>query len=336
VWLSDGRSVFASKLLVPGKAPGFNDEGSLQVNIPSSAGRVVALEQMDEKLVILCERGVYISQGQGPDNLGNGTDFIPPIHLADLGLAGSRASVFTEKGILFVTPGSSNDGQFAGPWLLDRGLGLNYLGRAVAGTWGAGTATYDTTYSAERQEAFIAVPGTGTVVWDMRFNKWATWTAPDTTNTAYLVCVGDKVWQLGVEPGAYFGGPKGVDVVAGPVNFSMTYTGTHLAANGQDGLGWARIRSARLLGTQTTPHTLTMSALVDQSMTITSPAFSIVTTTGDSAWPTGRYAPEWRLPIQKASEIQFTLSATPAVATWSELELSIKPLSGYAPPAQRG
>src|SRR5262249_16942794 len=56
---------------------------------------------------------------------------------------------------------------------------------------------------------------------------------------------------------------------------------------------------------------------------------------GANTWPLARQAPEWRLPSQKCSTLQVTMSATPATARWSAIRLDVQPLPPRAPTSQR-
>lgn len=335
VWLSDGVRVFASKLLRgTNQAPAWNDEGVLQVNVPSTAGRVIALEGMDDKLVILCERGIFVTHGEGPDDTGSGPDFLYPVKISDLGIAGARSSQGTDKGVIFHarnTAQVTGDTAYGGLWLVDRGMGIQTISLPAQDRFAAAPAELD--YIPERQ-LFVATTATGLLTWDMRTNQWAVWTTlnPPTSITTSM----GVLWTLDVPTGSYgtgaYSATPGTDLgIAGVSNVAMTVTTNHLFANGQDGLGWSRVRSLKILGEPAT-HTLTMTAVLDQQRTLVSRTFNLVQVPGNPVtWPTDRYAPEWRLPFQKCSSIQLTLQATPCTGAWVAARLEILPTEAPAP-----
>ncbi len=321
LWMSDGEVVYASKLLKdPTLGPAFNDEGPLQARPPATAGRVIALESMDDKLVILCERGIYITEGDGPDDNGNGQDFLYPVKASDLGLASSRSSIGTSKGVLFHARNTATDGATGGLWLLTGSGQAVAAGVKVQDEVGA--TPLDLTYVPERERAAGAAGGK-LVVWDMRADQWATWTGPSDA----VVTVGEAagvLWACGAYPACYTLVP-GQDDVGGMADVTMTVTTNHMYANGQGGLGWARVRAVSALGELATNY-LTMSVLYDMAEPWVSKGFNLVATPGTTiTWPSDRYAPEWRLPRQKCSQLQVQLSATPATGAWSVIRLDIAP-----------
>lgn len=346
VWLASGSTAYASKLLVPGKAPGFNDEGQLQVNLPAGAGRILALESMDDKLVIFCARGVFVVRDGGPDNTGVGLDFGVPERVADLGISSPQSTCATDKGIVFAVPVNAADVQSGGPWLLSRSAELQYLGRPVL-AYCRSDSPQQLCYSPERQALFLsfdqrstAVPGTdatGVVMMDLRTMRWAVWLNRDSADGAlrFIDSVSGALWTLANEP-APLNQPPGTDSgSAGP--YAMRIRTSHLYSNGLGGLGWSRVRGIRVLGTPSADaHTLTISATLDQTRSYSSTPFDEVKPTAGVTWPSTRQAPEWRLPSQKCSSIQVELSATPATAQWSALALQVAPpIPTTAPALQR-
>lgn len=350
VWLADRNTVYASLLMTPGDGVAWNDEGSLQVNLPAGAGRIVALEGLDDKLAIFCERGVYMVQDGGPDNTGSGPDIQFPVRLTDLGCAGPRSTCVTDRGVVFCSPLDSTDPQRGGPWLLDRSLSLTerkYLGSPALDYFlGDGSWVPEVDFSYERQQAYVTVPtansngDSGVVVIDMRMSKWSTWAHDEATQGALrsIAVVSGKLWSLGTEPAGYTATP-GSDAEG---DYAMTLATSHFAANGTDGLGWARVRSITPLGSAsvitmggTVAHDLTISAVQDQVRLSSSGTIAIVQPGIGTGWPSNRSAPEWRLPVQKCSSLQVVLSATPAVARWSAIRLDVQPLAAKAPANQR-
>lgn len=348
MWLSDGESAYASKLLRAGYAPAWNNEGSLVVTPPATAGRIVGLQAMDDKVILLCERGIYMTQGEGPDDLGIGPDFLVPYKVADIGCAGPLSSDVTDKGVVFHTTNSNNfnfsststDGAYGGLWVLDRGLSLAQVSAKVLATLGNVQSPIQLSYLPERQVLYcLDSENSQILMWDLRVNQWSVWLTPDSESVALSVqAVGGVLWQLAAEAGTY-NNTRGVDFDgSASTNVAMVLTTTHMPTDGGNGLGWARVRSLRVLGEQGGAHTLTVAVqATDQSNgthAVDTVNFSMPASTTTADWPHNRYAPERRLPSQKCSSLQVALTAIPANAVWTALELLVQPL-GRAPANQR-
>lgn len=344
LWLAGARSVYASKLSMPGEGPGFSDVGNpppLALPLPAGAGRVVALETLDDKLVIFCTRGVYVVADGGPDNTGDGSDFGNPFRLSQLSIAGPRSAVSTDLGVLFCTAPDSVDAARGGVWLLDRQLTITerqYAGRGAQDYFlGNGSWVPEVAYAPERQQAYVSVPNatatqSGVVVFDQRNGKIATWGHPG-SDLRSIACANGVLWTLGDEPQAYDLAP-GTDITEGDVTMQL-YT-SHLAANGQSALGWSRVRSITpLCSPSSGAHTMVIGAVQDTTRASTSGAIAVAAGGLDSTWPGSWQAPEWRLPTQKCSTIQVVLQATPATAKWAAIRLEVAPLATNAPAKSR-
>jgi hypothetical protein len=341
LWMAGAGAVYASKLLVQGWAPGFNDEGSLQVNLPAGAGRILSLEAMDEKLVIFCARGVFVIADGGPDNNGNGPDFVAPQRLTDLGIAGPRSTCWTPLGVVFGVPLNADTSK-CGPWLLTRNLEMKYLGQSTQ-DYSKSDAVPEVAFSPEREAVFVTFDQrssggtTGVIMLDMRSTRFAVWLNADSANGAQrsIACVNGDLWSLDTEP-APFNGVPGTDYGAAG-NYQMRIRTSHLYATGHNGIGWARIRSLRPLSPPASgAHTLTPSVIMDQFRTyVCASPFAMVAGASGSTWPANRQVPEWRLPTQKCSSIQVELVATPATAQWSAIGLLAAPIDTAVPSKQR-
>jgi hypothetical protein len=346
VWVADSDTVYASLLLQPGEGVAWNDEGALQVDLPAGAGRVVAIEGLDDKLVIFCERGVFATQDGGPDNAGQGADLAFPIRLTDLGCAGPRSTCVTDRGVVFSSPLDSTDPQRGGPWLLDRSLSLTerkFLGTpAVEYIRGDGSWVPELAFSPERQQLYMSIPeagfsgDTGVLVIDMRNSKWATWTHNDALHGALVTMdvVEGCLWTLGTLPAGFTGTP-GEDALG---DYTMRIVTSELASNGTDGLGWSRVRAITPLtayDAASAGYDLTLIAYQDQTRLSSSGAVAMTAPVLDATWPSTRQAPEWRLPVQKCSSLKVELRATPAYARWTAIRLDVQPLAATKVPARQ-
>lgn len=102
MWVSDGSNVFASKKFKNEKeCVAWSDEGPLTVRMPSASGRVLALESLEDKVIILCQNGVYFTQGDGPEDSGLGPDFLVPVQISDVGVSNECGSIYTRHGVIY-------------------------------------------------------------------------------------------------------------------------------------------------------------------------------------------------------------------------------------------
>jgi hypothetical protein len=360
-WVSDGDYLYASKLGLDGDPPNWNGDqdarsgganGFLSVPIPAGAGRILALGRIDERVVALCERGVYVMAGDGPDDTGANTDYTAPLQVSALGVAGGVAACTTPRGVVFQAAHPQlQESVHGGLWLIDKSLEIvqvSWPARDAVDTTAAGQLVF---LPERAMVAFLApaVPGqpsyvgggnTGAqltltlpylVMWDLHINSWTIWTAPPDGLTG-ITSVDGYLWSAGTDVGGFTALPGiGHDTANGAnTNFTMELQTNDMAAAG-DGLGWSRVRSFRVLGdTITTTHNLTMAyqqddAVAGNTILNASKTQALAAQAQTTGWPSDRYAPEWHLPNSKCSTIQVDLQASPAVATWTYLELQVKP-----------
>ena len=87
------------------------------------AGGITALASMDGRVIAFKGTAIYVISGAGPNDAGAGS-FNPPQAVSlTIGTVLPRSVVATKDGIMFQAA--------TGIWLLDRGLGLTYVGAAV-------------------------------------------------------------------------------------------------------------------------------------------------------------------------------------------------------------
>lgn len=345
IWVADRNTVYASLLLNPREGVAWNDEGSLSVALPAGAGRIMALEGMDDKLVVFCERGVWAIQDGGPNNVGVGSDISFPVKLTELGCAGPRSTCVTDRGVLFCSPLDSADPQRGGPWLLDRSLSLTdrkFLGTpALTYFTGNGSWAPEAAFSPERQQAYITVPSAdtegnaGVVVIDFRQSKWSTWSVYEALagEMRFIDVIGGCLWDVCTEPAGFTAAPG-----AGSVgdNVYLRVRTTHLFSDGRNGLGWARVRGVSVLGSEGgSGYNMTIYATQDQTFSTNSLSITVPTPAADTTWPTTRTAPEWRLPRQKCASIQIMLQTAVHTARWAAIRLEVQPLPSRAPARNR-
>jgi len=116
-----GLVIWYTTTFSPSDAPWFNEALTLQFTDET----LVALQGMDDKLVVYSSAHIWYVEGQGPDNLGNGSDLTTAVLLpSDVGCASPQSVVAFPGGQFFQAPSG-------GIYLLDRGLNVTYVGKEV-------------------------------------------------------------------------------------------------------------------------------------------------------------------------------------------------------------
>jgi hypothetical protein len=145
------------------EAPAFADE--LQIPVETANGAVTVLAAMHNFLVIGCERGIYIVNGDGPGNTGAGEAWpAPQLITTDMGMLDARSVVLTPAGLIFKTPGK-------GIQMLTASLGIDFVGNDV------------TQFDGEEITSAVMMPDSQTVrflcasgitlVYDYFFKQWS-------------------------------------------------------------------------------------------------------------------------------------------------------------------
>jgi len=90
----------------------------------SAGGEIIALEELDEKLIIFKRREIHALGGRGPEPTGQGSQFTEAFQITtDVGCVNRRSVVRMSKGIMFQSE--------KGIYLLTRGLEVVYIGAPV-------------------------------------------------------------------------------------------------------------------------------------------------------------------------------------------------------------
>jgi len=172
-----------SKTYTPGTAVGFND--AFIAETPDSTGPIYKLMSMDGHLIAIKKDSIYVWAGDFPDNTGAGT--IPSYSLLPVAVGSEqpRSVVLTELGVIFYS-------SKRGFWLLNRSLGVKYIGAAVETTAANQTVSGATVHPTYPEVRFTTEGGTTFVL-----NTWATEVAgqPIWTTFTGQACVHSIVHQ---------------------------------------------------------------------------------------------------------------------------------------------
>jgi hypothetical protein len=172
---ADGSRIMTSSFAVDGEGAWFSP--AFQIQVPGGNGRVVAVATMDNRLVVLRERGVFLVDGDGPpENGGNGTEFSPPQQISSLGCVDSQSVVTTDAGVYFRS--------HRGIELLTRKLSVEPIGDGVLDFTDAYIVSKWSAYDQENDRVLFCVTdarsyignngATATVLcWDQSFKCWS-------------------------------------------------------------------------------------------------------------------------------------------------------------------
>ncbi|WP_297826413.1 hypothetical protein [Mycobacterium sp.] len=173
IWIvnaEDPSELRFSKLSKPGAVPGFTPDFYMRLD-GDGCGSVTALASMDGRLVAFKDGATWVVSGDGPDDTGAGAFPTPQIISRDTGVASglARSVVNVPDGIMFQGA--------RGIMLLDRGLGLTYLGAAVEAYTQAANVVDASLVRGTTTVRFLMASGR-TLVWDFQAKTWSTFLLP--------------------------------------------------------------------------------------------------------------------------------------------------------------
>jgi hypothetical protein len=265
-----------------------------------SYGRVTALGSLDGRTIAFKSNAIYAITGAGPNSLGQGS-FNPPqtvsnnVGVPTLALAPSV--VATPDGLMFQSA--------KGIYLLDRGLGVTYLGAPVEQYTLAENVVDASLVDGYTQVRFVMASGR-CLVWDYFQKRWYTWLLR--VNGSTVVACGNSStmgWCYMTADG----------VVRQEVNGATTDDGTsiiprigfpHLSLAGLN--GYQRFYAMDIAGEFVGNHTLSVQFEYDSS--------GVLSTAQTKAIVTGTYAYEVKPgPVagvsgQRCSRVKPTITLT--------------------------
>lgn len=198
VWYGANKTVWYSTQHVEDEAPAFNDELTILID---EGGPITALASLDDKLIIFKEDRMFILYGDGPNDLGQQSDFTDPQRLSsNVGCINPRSVVFTPLGLFFQSK--------RGIYLLARNLEISYIGQFVENELlNYPVVNSATLHPQDTEVRFICSTASKTASielrYDFRVNQWSTsvyrepvlglpYYIPSTVNHA-----GSHVWCTG-------------------------------------------------------------------------------------------------------------------------------------------
>jgi hypothetical protein len=170
LWLIDAenRNRLLPSMLKRAFRP-YEFSGVLEISVPTSHGRLVAVANNGGVMVAFAEHGIWQITGYGPDNAAQSGTFGDPQLLSNLGCR-SRESVLQVPGvgILF----QCSDGVFA----LLSGTAVERF-ELLADTYNVGTPGV---FLAEREVVYPVAPGSLGLVFNWQTKQWAKWPSATT------------------------------------------------------------------------------------------------------------------------------------------------------------
>ena len=174
--LESDSQIAYSKPFTSGESIAFADEFRKQID--AKGGKITALAEMDEKVIIFKQNAIFVLTGDGPDNTGLNGDFeVTAVSSPSIGCIEPESIVEIADGILFKSR--------KGIWLLTRGLQTTYIGDKVE-KYNDYNISSAVSVPNLNQVRFTTTQGT-TLVYDHYFKLWGT-----STNQAAIAATN---WQ---------------------------------------------------------------------------------------------------------------------------------------------
>lgn len=243
------NTIYASKVRGLGQPAGeFN--GNITLRVPEEGGAITAIGEINGALIVFKRDRIYITGGEGPNDLGGGSGFEPARLLAsDVGCSKPRTVVLTPMGLMFVSQ--------RGIYLVNTSQGAQYIGAEVEGY---NSQNYVSASAIPDQSIVVFLTDAGaTVVYDYLFNQWSTWTnhagigaALWDTTYCYLRADGSVARQSLVN-WTDGGVPFSLHMRTAPIRPPELGIQEH----------W-RLRRAMVLGDYYSPHELSMGLIYDR------------------------------------------------------------------------
>lgn len=166
--------LIASKIRIAGK--GFEFAPALEINFPSSAGRLMAVREFNGIPIILAENGCYQLSGDGPSNTGVG-QFSSPVFLSDFGCSNHDSVVRYPGGLLW------QKGNYIAKF--DGGQVATFKNVLASDTYSCTSV-----FKNQDEVLFFTASRASIQVYNYAFDRWTTWddrTRPEAIKCAVAV-----------------------------------------------------------------------------------------------------------------------------------------------------
>jgi hypothetical protein len=173
----DSNIIWYTKKFVDGFLPEWS--ASLNYSIFSKYGKANALAQINDKIIVICDRGIVYFYGDGPDATGSNGAFSEPEVLAEnifFSQAEIRSVITTEFGVFFKSS--------KGIQLINPGLSITDIGTPVE-DYNSETITGATVSPTSDEVRFTTSAG-NCLVYNTEFQFWYVFTNYNAKDTAYF------------------------------------------------------------------------------------------------------------------------------------------------------
>lgn len=289
-----------SKQVTPGFPVEFSD--LFTQGIDQRGGNITAVAVLDDKLIFFKPNTFFYVIGDGPAPSGVNNDFsYPQSVITDVGCSNPDSIAVIPSGILFQSS--------KGIYLLDRGLGVTYIG-APAEAYNSATITSAHLVPNTTQVRFtLSSPANTILVYDYLYNQWSTFTGLGAIDST----VYNNQYTLLTSAGLSLLETSGVYTDNGAAISLKIKTSWLSLAQLQ---GFQRVRRFELLGDAKSATILTLNMAYDFDSTVVQT---------DTITVAGTEVPlQYRIHLarQKCESVQITLFDTPTLPYGEGLSLS--------------
>ena len=155
------NAIWYSKEILDGESVQFANEQTIELVGES----VVAMQSLDDKLVIFTESKIYALYGDGPSDTGAGVQFGQPLPIStDIGCIAPRSLCQYQDGIMFQSR--------AGIYVITRDLQVGFIGQPILGTI-TGEIISCMVHPSENTIIMVQDNTTDRIVYDYRLKAWS-------------------------------------------------------------------------------------------------------------------------------------------------------------------
>jgi hypothetical protein len=242
----DERQLWVSKPTQPDLIPEFSD--FLIWNVPNSdKGPITGIGSIQGRRIIFRENDIYVLNGSGPNNLGQGTLSFQLL-TTDVGCLAEQSLVETPMGLAFFSR--------RGIVLLDKGFNIQPIGRPIEGYGLTTSDIYTSQLDASKKEVIWSTTS-GTFYWDYEHNIWSI--APS------LEIVDSTIWdnKLTIVSNEETSAKSQVATFSASDTLKVKTPWIRLGALG----GFQRVRYFELVGEFRSAHTLNIKIYINYDET---------------------------------------------------------------------
>jgi hypothetical protein len=175
IWFSKNKFNSTNYNTIPVE---FSADNTIGVDPRGGASGITALGLMDANLIIFKESAIFLLTGDGPSDTGTGDTFPDPeLISSNVGCINQNSILLTKDGLFFQSS--------KGLYLLDRSLGLTYVGAPVESfnSLAISSAVLDP------NDNILEFPTTtgNTIIYDYYIQQWTSWSGAPTAAADAIV-----------------------------------------------------------------------------------------------------------------------------------------------------